>query len=107
MKKESINMKRRGFVATLFGAAALPAIADAGVGGAAPKITKVDKSDAEWKKVLTPEQFAVLRKESTERAFTSALNDEKRKGTFHCAGCDLALYTSDMKFDSGTGWPSF
>jgi peptide-methionine (R)-S-oxide reductase len=107
MKKESINMKRRGFVATLFGAAAIPAIADAGVGGEAPKITKVNKTDAEWKKILAPEQFAVLRKESTERAFTSPLNEEKRKGTFHCAGCDLALYTSDMKFDSGTGWPSF
>ena len=64
-------------------------------------------SDAEWKKRLTPQQYAVLRHESTERAFTSPLNDEKRKGRFVCAGCELPLFTSDMKFDSGTGWPSF
>jgi len=64
-------------------------------------------TDAEWKQRLTPEQYRVLRKEGTERAGSSALNDEKRKGTYHCAGCDLALFTSDMKFDSGTGWPSF
>ena len=71
------------------------------------KITPMNKSDAEWKKILTPEQYYVLREEGTERAFTSPLNDEKRKGAFHCAGCDLKLFTSDMKYDSGTGWPSF
>jgi peptide-methionine (R)-S-oxide reductase len=74
---------------------------------AAPKIEPLLLPDAEWKKRLTPAQYSVLREEGTERAFTSPLNDEKRKGTFHCAGCDLALFTSDMKFDSGTGWPSF
>ena len=63
--------------------------------------------DAEWKKRLAPAQYDVLRHESTERAHTSALNGEKRKGIYHCAGCDLPLFTSDMKFDSGTGWPSF
>ena len=72
-----------------------------------PKIEPLVLPDAEWKKRLTPAQYAVLREEGTERAFTSPLNDEKRKGVFHCAGCDLALFSSDMKFDSGTGWPSF
>ena len=64
-------------------------------------------TEEEWRKKLTPMQYHVLREEGTERAFTSPLNDEKRKGMFHCAGCDLALFSSDMKFDSGTGWPSF
>lgn len=64
-------------------------------------------TDAEWKARLGAEAYAVLRKEGTERAGTSPLNDEKRKGTFVCAGCGTPLFTSDMKFDSGTGWPSF
>ena len=64
-------------------------------------------SSEEWRKRLTPEQFAVLRKEGTERAGTSPLDAEKRPGVFVCAGCDLPLFTSAMKFDSGTGWPSF
>ena len=66
-----------------------------------------DLTDAEWKKRLTPEAYSVLRKEGTERPFTSALNNEKRTGTYHCAGCDLPLFSSKAKFDSGTGWPSF
>ncbi|MBQ9352804.1 peptide-methionine (R)-S-oxide reductase MsrB [Phyllobacterium sp.] len=68
---------------------------------------EVEHTDAEWKKLLTSDQYDVLRKEGTERPFTSPLNHEKRKGTFACAGCDLALFDSDTKFDSGTGWPSF
>ena len=68
---------------------------------------RLELSDAEWRKRLTPEQFQVLRKAGTERAFTSALNDEKRKGTFHCVACDLPLFGSEMKYESGTGWPSF
>lgn len=64
-------------------------------------------SEEDWKARLTDAQFYILRKEGTERPFTSPLNDEKRKGVFHCAGCDLALFDSDMKYDSGTGWPSF
>ena len=64
-------------------------------------------SDAEWKKRLTPEQYAVLRKHGTERPGSSPLNHEKRKGTFACAGCALPLFSSDTKFESGTGWPSF
>ena len=64
-------------------------------------------SDAEWKRRLTPPQFNVLREEGTERPHSSALNDEKRRGIYACAGCALGLFTSEMKFDSGTGWPSF
>ena len=65
------------------------------------------RSEAEWKQSLTPPQFDVLRREGTERSFTSPLNDEKRPGVFVCAGCGLPLFTSAMKFESGTGWPSF
>ena len=68
---------------------------------------KVELSDDEWRKLLSLEQYAVLRQEDTERPFTSPLNNEHRKGTFACAGCDLPLFSSDTKFDSGTGWPSF
>ncbi len=63
--------------------------------------------EAEWRKRLTPDQFAVLRREGTERAFTSPLLHEKRKGTFVCAGCELDLFSSATKYESGTGWPSF
>lgn len=68
---------------------------------------EITLSEAEWRDRLTPEQFAILREEGTERPFTSALNYEKRKGMYHCAGCDLPVYSSETKFDSGTGWPSF
>ena len=64
-------------------------------------------SDADWKKRLTPEQYAVLREAATERAGTSPLNGEKRAGRYACAGCGLALFSSAAKFESGTGWPSF
>lgn len=64
-------------------------------------------SDDEWRGRLSPAAYAVLRQEATERAGTSPLNAEKRAGTYHCAGCDLALFASDSKYDSGTGWPSF
>jgi peptide-methionine (R)-S-oxide reductase len=67
----------------------------------------VQKSDAEWREQLTPEQYHVTRKHGTERAFTSPLNDEKREGTFHCVCCDAPLFDAGTKFESGTGWPSF
>ena len=71
------------------------------------EIQKWTLSKDDWKSRLTEEQFYVLRKEGTERPFTSPLNEEKREGIYSCAGCGLALFKSDQKFDSGTGWPSF
>ena len=68
---------------------------------------EISKTDAEWRAALTPEQYRVLRKHGTERAGTSPLDKQYAPGTFVCAGCELALFNSDTKFDSGTGWPSF
>ena len=68
---------------------------------------KVAKTEEEWKEILTPEQFAILRKKETERPFTGDYNEFKNKGTFTCAGCGSKLFSSDSKFNSGTGWPSF
>jgi peptide-methionine (R)-S-oxide reductase len=68
---------------------------------------KIEKPDAEWRQTLSGEAYQVLRHEGTERPGSSPLNDEKRGGTYVCAGCDAPLFSSDMKFDSGTGWPSF
>jgi peptide-methionine (R)-S-oxide reductase len=68
---------------------------------------EVTKTDAEWRTILTPEQFRVLRKHGTERAGTSPQDKQYARGTYACAGCDLPLFKSDTKFDSGTGWPSF
>lgn len=73
----------------------------------AAKTFEVSLSDADWRKKLTAEQYRVLRGHGTERAGSSPLDREKRAGTFHCAGCDLPLFASATKFDSGTGWPSF
>jgi peptide-methionine (R)-S-oxide reductase len=80
-------------------------------GGASPAVNDkrfpFDKTDAEWRRLLTPEQYRVLRGHQTERAFTSPLNHEKRQGTFVCAACGHPLFASSTKFESGTGWPSF
>ena len=70
-------------------------------------MTKIEKSDAEWRQSLSPEAYRVLREHGTERAGTSPLNREKRKGTFTCAGCGKPLFSSETKYESGTGWPSF
>lgn len=75
--------------------------------GGGPVLAAGPRSDAEWKRLLTPDQYAVLRKEGTERAGSSPLINEKRSGTYHCAGCDLPVYSSATKYDSATGWPSF
>ena len=73
-----------------------------------PKPTeKLTKSLDEWRRLLTPEQYAVLFEEATERPYSSELNEEKRAGTFLCAACGMPLFTSDAKFESGTGWPSY
>ncbi|MFZ4633786.1 MAG: peptide-methionine (R)-S-oxide reductase MsrB [Saprospiraceae bacterium] len=74
---------------------------------AAGKIVKVEKSDAEWHNLLPASAYTVLRQEGTERAFTGEYHDNHRKGTYVCAGCGLPLFSSETKFDSGTGWPSF
>jgi peptide-methionine (R)-S-oxide reductase len=71
------------------------------------KMIKVEKSDGEWKSMLSSEEYHVLREEGTERAFTGSLWNNHTKGTFVCAGCSLPLFRSENKFDSGTGWPSF
>ncbi len=70
-------------------------------------VEKFERTNEQWREVLTPEQYEILRREGTERAFTSALNKEYGKGTYVCAGCGLELFSSETKFDSGTGWPSF
>ena len=70
-------------------------------------IEKLELSDSEWQARLSQEEYYILRKEGTERPGTSILNDEKRKGTYRCVGCEQPLFSSEMKFDSGTGWPSF
>jgi peptide-methionine (R)-S-oxide reductase len=103
-------MTRRGF----FAAGAGLLLVSFGHGGtlrhalaAEERPFEVTKSEAEWRRQLTPEQFAVLREEDTERAWSSPLNDEHRPGVYRCAGCGLPVFSSDTKFESGTGWPSF
>lgn len=75
--------------------------------GRADEVFEITHTEEEWRKLLSPESYAVLREENTEPSGSSPLNTEHRKGTFYCAGCDLALYASEAKYDSGTGWPSF
>ena len=75
--------------------------------GARAQAAHIVRTDADWRSTLTPDQYAVLRKEGTERPFTSPLLHEERKGVFACAGCSLDAFSSSTKFDSGTGWPSF
>lgn len=98
-------MLRRDFILKALGlaaAATLPART-----ALAQMVEKITKSPDEWKQSLPSDAFNVLRNEGTERPFTSPLNDEKREGVFVCAGCGLPLFTSDKKYNSGTGWPSF
>lgn len=72
-----------------------------------PEIGRVTKSDAEWKKILSPDAYRVLRQKGTERAYSGKYHDNHTKGIYYCAGCGLELFSSDTKFESGTGWPSF
>jgi peptide-methionine (R)-S-oxide reductase len=98
-------MTRRHWLSLLstLGLARTAGAAEPPAAGIAPLVL----TDAQWKQRLTPQQYAVLRHEATEPPGSSPLNQEKRKGRFLCAGCDLPLFGSDTKFDSGTGWPSF
>ena len=96
---------RRRFL--IDGAAGMAVLALCEPGSLAAQQFEVTKSDAEWRKILTPDQYAVLRHEATERPYSSPLDKEKRRGIFACAGCGLELFSSTTKFDSGTGWPSF
>lgn len=103
-------MNKRKFLTAIVALASVPLVSRKLLGASMEnpaKIEKIHKTEAEWKQLLTPGQFNILREEGTERPFTSPLNGEKRQGTYVCAGCDLPLFTSDMKYDSGTGWPSF
>ena len=101
-------LSRRHLLGT--GGLAIAAIATIGCGSrssaAAPKFA-ITRTPAEWKKQLGAPRFAILRQEGTERPYSSPLDKEKRRGTYACAGCDLPLFASSTKFDSGTGWPSF
>jgi peptide-methionine (R)-S-oxide reductase len=109
--QDRTTQDRRGFLRTALAAGS--AIAGSALLATRPQQAnaaaafEVTKTDAEWRKLLSPEQYYVLRDHGTERAGSSALDHEKRKGTFQCAACDLPLYSSDAKFNSGTGWPSF
>jgi peptide-methionine (R)-S-oxide reductase len=111
LKYEGDNlMTRRRFLILSLGIIMFPFTAPRVYGGGktmSTKIEQIHKSEEEWKRLLTPEQFSVLREEGTERPHSSPLNGEKRKGEYVCAGCELSLFTSEMKFDSNTGWPSF
>ena len=98
---------RRSFLGWIGASASFAALAACGSGRAEAKTFPVNLSEAEWRKKLTKSEFAVLRNASTERPYSSPLNDEKRAGTFTCAGCGNRLYSSKTKFESGTGWPSF
>ena len=100
-------MIRRQFIAALGGLFLAHSAARAKDAAPASAIRKVKLSDDEWVKKLTPEQYAVLRHEATERPGSSPFNNEKRSGTYVCAGCDLPLFKSETKYESGTGWPSF
>ena len=107
MRQNNRQFDRRGLLAGA-GIAAIGLVACDFVGAPAEaKSFRVAMSEAEWKKKLSPSAFDVLRKEGTERPYSSPLNKEKRAGIFHCKGCDNALFSSKTKFESGTGWPSF
>jgi peptide-methionine (R)-S-oxide reductase len=100
------SLDRRRALAWLAAGVAVPVLAACG-SPAQAKTFKVDLSDAEWRKRLTPAQYRVLREEDTEPPFSHPLDKEKRAGTFLCAGCGNELFASSTKFDSRTGWPSF
>ena len=99
--------QRRNFLAWLGAASLLPFASARGAASAKAKSYPVTRTDAQWRKLLTPRQYTILRKDGTERPGSSPLNKEHRKGTFVCAADRNPLYSSTAKFESGTGWPSF
>ena len=101
------HLSRRRLLGTLATASALPIVAACSSGATAATAFRVHHTDAEWKKLLTPAQYDILRRQGTERPYTSPLNAEHRRGTFVCAADGNRLYASSTKFDSHTGWPSF
>ena len=102
-----MKTNRRSALVWLGTGASVPVLAACGGSEARAKSFPVSYSEAEWRERLTSAQFRVLRQEATERAYSSPLNDESRRGTYHCQGCGNRLFSSAHKFDSGTGWPSF
>ena len=103
-------MNRRSFIKLAAGGTGILALSRFNMleqAMATERIERVSKSDTEWKKLLTPAQYDVLREEGTERPFSSPLDNETRSGMFICVACGLSLFPSKYKFDSGTGWPSF
>jgi peptide-methionine (R)-S-oxide reductase len=108
---DAILTRRNMLLGAAFGvlaaAGSVLAFTAAGAPTGPAKTFEVNHSDDEWRHLLTPQQYAVLRTASTEAPYSSPLNDEHRSGTFDCAGCGQALFSSTTKFDSGTGWPSF
>ena len=101
------HSSRRSFLSWVGATAAVPVLAACGSSPAEAKAWPKGLTDAQWKAKLTRNQYWILREAGTERPFSHPLDKEKRKGTFHCAGCGNALYSSASKFDSKTGWPSF
>jgi len=104
-EQETILLSRRRLL--IGGVTVVTTLWNASVSDAAAQTFEVTHTDAEWRKLLTPDQFDVLRRADTEPPFTSPLLHETRRGVFTCGGCALDLFSSTTKFDSGTGWPSF
>lgn len=107
MQTSYFSFHRRAFLMAFFAGLIRFFVKPEFVAAARPLDSNWLLSESEWKKRLSSDEYQVLRKEGTERPFTSPLNDQKGSGFYHCAACDLPLFSSDAKFDSGTGWPSF
>lgn len=100
-------MDRRGFIAMILMGGTAVSLTSLGAASSASGNFEVTRTEAEWRNMLTDLQYKVMREEGTEPAGSSPLDKQYAKGTYHCRGCDLPLYPSETKYDSGTGWPSF